>query len=53
MTILDLSKATLVCGGGGILTYEYPIVGQIVLIGFLTVLWLLYARQAIINLRRR
>ena len=52
MTILDLTKATLVCGGGAFLVYEYPVVGQILLIGVLAVLWLLYARQTILSLRR-
>ncbi|HWX19547.1 MAG TPA: hypothetical protein VN578_06535 [Candidatus Binatia bacterium] len=53
MTILDLGKATVVCGGGSFLIYNFPLLGQIVMIGVLGVLWLLYAREAILNLRRR
>jgi hypothetical protein len=52
MTILDLAKATLVCGGLAFLIYSVPVVGQIVLIGFLSVLWLLYARKTIRTIRR-
>jgi hypothetical protein len=53
MTIFDLIKATVVCGAIAFLIYSYPIVGQIVLIGFLSMLWLLYAHKTIANLRRR
>jgi hypothetical protein len=53
MTILDLAKATVVCGGIAFLTYNFPIVGQIVVIGFLGLLWLSYALKTIENLRRR
>jgi len=53
MTILDLIKATVVCGAIAFLIYSYPVLGQIVLIGFLSVLWLLYARQTIAHLRRK
>jgi len=53
MTILDLIKATVVCGLIAFLIYSYPVIGQIVLIGFLSLLWLLYAHRTIANLRRR
>jgi uncharacterized membrane protein YesL len=53
MTILDLIKATVICGAIAFLIYSFPIVGQIVLIGFLSLLWLSYARRTIANLRRR
>ena len=53
MSIFDLVKATIVCGAIAFLIYSYPIVGQVVLIGFLSVLWLLYAHNAIARLRRR
>ena len=53
MTILDLIKATVVCGAIAFLIYSYPILGQIVLIGFLSLLWLVYAHKTIANLRRR
>ena len=52
MTILDLAKATLVCGGGSFLVYSYPLLGQVVLIAVLGVLWLAYARSALGRLRR-
>lgn len=35
------------------LIYSYPVLGQIVLIGLLSVLWLLYAHKTIASLRRR
>jgi hypothetical protein len=53
MTIIDLIKATVVCGAIAFLIYSFPILGQIVLIGFLSVLWLLYAHKTIARLRRR
>ena len=53
MTIFDLIKATVVCGAIAFLIYSYPILGQIVLIGFLSLLWLLYAHKTIAHLRRR
>ncbi len=53
MSILDLIKATLVCGGIAFLIYSYPWLGQIVLIGGLSLLWLAYARKTIASLRRR
>jgi len=53
MTILDLIKATVTCGAFAYLIYSFPVVGQIVLIGFLGLLWLGYARKAIASLRRR
>ncbi len=53
MSILDLIKATVGCGGIAFLIYRYPLLGQIVLIGFLSLLWLLYAHKTIVQLRRR
>jgi hypothetical protein len=53
MAILDLIKATVVCGVIAFLIYSYPLVGQIVLIAFLSLLWLLYAHKTIAYLRRR
>jgi hypothetical protein len=52
MTILDLAKATLVCGGGSFLIFRFPVLGQIVMIGVLGLLWLLYARKTFESLRR-
>ena len=53
MTILDLIKATVALGAIAFLIYSVPVLGQIVLIGFLCILWLSYARKAIVGLRRR
>jgi hypothetical protein len=53
MNMLDLVKATLVCGSTAFLIYNYPVVGQVVLIAFLSVLWLMYAYRAVAHLRRR
>jgi hypothetical protein len=53
MTILDLIKATVACGVIAFLIYSYPIIGQVVLIGFLGLLWLSYAHKTIAGLRRR
>lgn len=53
MTITDLAKATVACGAGSFAIYTFPLIGQIVLIGFLSLLWLFYARQVVRQLRRR
>jgi len=53
MNILDLTKATLFRGAIAFLIYSYPVLGQFMIIGFLGLLWLLYARQTIANMLRR
>jgi hypothetical protein len=53
MSLLDLVKATLVCGGSSFVIYSFPVVGQVCLISLFSLLWLLYVRKAIENLRRR
>lgn len=53
MTIVDLAKATVVCGSVGFLIYSYPVVSQVAGIGFLGLLWLLYASKTLKDLRRR
>ena len=53
MTIVDLAKATLFCGGTGFVIYRFPVVGQILLLAVLGLLWLLYARQTLQALRRK
>jgi hypothetical protein len=53
MTILDLVKATAICGGSAYLVFNYPIIGQIFIIGSLTVLWLAYAHKTLATVRRR
>jgi hypothetical protein len=53
MSILDLIKATLICGAFAYLIYSFPLLGQIVLIGLLSLLWLSYARKTIASFLRR
>ena len=53
MTILDLIKATVACGGLAFLIYSFPALGQVLLIGFLSLLWLAYAHKTIAQLRKR
>jgi len=53
MSILDLIKATIVCGGIAFLVYSFPVIGQIVIIGLLGLAWLTYARKMIKSLTGR
>jgi len=53
MNIYDLTKATVICGGVAFLIYTFPLISQILMIAFLTLLWLSYAHRAITNLRRK
>ncbi len=53
MTIYDLTKATVVCGGVAFLIYSFPLVSQILTIGLLSLLWLSYAYRAVIDMRRK
>jgi hypothetical protein len=53
MSILDLTKATVICGGVAFLIYSFPLLSQILTIGLLGVLWLSYAHRTIINWRRK
>jgi hypothetical protein len=53
MTILDLAKATVVCGAIAFLIYSVPVLGQILVIGLVGVLWLGYAHKTIAGLLRR
>jgi hypothetical protein len=53
MSMLDLAKATLVCGGVAFVVYSYPVVVQIAGIGLLSLLWLAYAYKTIKTIRRR
>lgn len=52
MSVRDLIKATVVCGLSAFFVYEYPVLGQVVLIGALTLLWLSYAYRVIRTARR-
>ena len=53
MSVLDLIKATVVCGGIAYLVYSFPVIGQIVIIGVLGVAWLTYAHKMIKTLTGR
>jgi hypothetical protein len=53
MSLLNLIKATVVCGLIAFLVYSIPVIGQIVLIGILGLLWLSCARLTFQTLRRR
>ncbi len=53
MDLLDLIKATVICGLLAFLCYTFPVLGQAVMIGLLALLWLCYARSALIRMLRR
>ena len=53
MNMFDLAKATVVCAGLGFLIYSFPLISQVSLIAILGILWLGYARKALVGLRRR
>ena len=53
MSIYDLTKATVICGGVAFLIYSFPLVSQILMIGLLSLLWLSYAYQAVAKMRRK
>ena len=53
MSLLDLTKATIVCGVVAFLFYSFPVLGQIMAIMFLSLLWLSYARKTLIRFRSR
>jgi hypothetical protein len=53
MNALDLTKATVVCGVSAFLVYSYPVVGQVVIIGVLSVVWLSYALKTFQRLVRK
>jgi len=47
MNVLDLAKATVVCGGVSFLVYTFPVISQSMIIGLLALVWLTYARTLI------
>ena len=53
MNVLDLIKATIICGVIAFLIYSFPIIGQIVIIGLLSLLWLSYAHRTLVRVLRR
>ncbi len=53
MSVFDLIKATVVCGGIAFLVYSFPLIGQVVIIGVLGLAWLTYARKMLKTLTGR
>jgi hypothetical protein len=53
MNVLDLIKATIACGLCAFLIYSFPVVGQILIIGVLSLLWLSYAHRTLARMLRR
>lgn len=52
MSLSDLIKATVVCGLSAFFVFSYPVLGQVVIIGGLSLLWLSYAYNTIRTLGR-
>ena len=53
MNVLDLTKATVICGGVAYLFVNYPILGQVMVVAVMSVLWLSYAYKTVATLRRK
>lgn len=53
MNMLDLIKATIGCGVSAFLIYNFPVIGQVIIIGLLSLLWLSYAHKTLATIRRR
>jgi len=53
MSIVDLTKATVMCGGVAFLIYSFPTLAQALLIGFLSLLWLVYAHKTVAGFLRK
>ena len=53
MNVFDLIKATIICGLVAFFSFNYPVLGQVLIIGGLTLLWLSYAHKTIKTLRLR
>ncbi len=51
MNVVDLLKATIGCGLLAYVVYTVPQVSQGLIIGLLTLLWLLYAHKVLIRRR--
>ena len=51
--MIDLIKATLICGGIAFLIYSFPVISQAFIIGLLTLLWISCAHRTLVHLRRR
>jgi hypothetical protein len=53
MRASDLVKATIACGLAAYLVYEFPVLGQIVIIATLSLLWLSYLYSTLMSRRLR
>jgi hypothetical protein len=53
MNLLDLLKATVICGLLAFVVYCVPQVSQVVIIALLALLWLSYAHRTLSKLLRR
>ena len=53
MRTSDLIKATVACGLAAYLVYEFPVLGQVVIIGVLSLLWLSYLYTTVTGRRAR
>ena len=53
MDLVDLIKATVLCGIIAFLCYSFPVVGQAMVIGFLGLIWLGYLRTTVVRRLRR
>ena len=53
MNLIDLIKATVLCGLIAFLVYSFPVIGQVVLISLLSLLWLSCALQTVQTVRRK
>lgn len=47
MTLVDLIKATVACGGVAFLAYSYPVLSQALIIGTLSIVWLSYVWKVV------
>jgi len=53
MKVSELVKATIICALVAYLVYSFPVVGQILIIAFLSLLWLSYLYRTVLCLRSR
>ncbi len=53
MTLVDLIKATVACGGVAFLAYSFPVLSQALIIGALSILWLSYAWKVVATAKSR
>ena len=53
MNVVDLTKATVICGGVAYLFVNYPILGQVSVAVVMSVLWLSYAYKTVATFRRK